>query len=70
MMTGVFLMLAGIGIVFGSVSLTFIGTPVFVLASILEFKHIEEPELEKRFGKAYLEYKERTPIIVPRLYRK
>ena len=70
MMTGVFLMLAGIGILFGSISLTFIGTPVFAFISILEFKHIEEPELEKRFGKAYAEYKKKTPIIIPRLHRK
>jgi protein-S-isoprenylcysteine O-methyltransferase Ste14 len=70
MMTGIFLMLAGIGILFGSVILTFVGTPVFMLFSILEFKHIEEPELEKRFGKAYVEYKKKTPIIVPRLFRK
>lgn len=70
MMTGVFLILAGIGILFGSVFLTFIGTPVFVLVSILAFKHIEEPELEMRFGRAYAEYKKKTPIIVPRLFRK
>ncbi len=70
MMTGVFLMLAGIGILYGSVILTFIGTPVFAIFSILEFKYIEEPELEKRFGKAYTEYKEKTPIIIPRPCRK
>jgi protein-S-isoprenylcysteine O-methyltransferase Ste14 len=70
MMTGVFLILAGIGILFGSVFLTFIGTPVFVLISILAFKHIEEPELEMRFGRAYTEYKKKTPIIVPRFFWK
>lgn len=42
-------------------------TPLFVLMSILEFKYIEEPELEKRFGQEYREYKERTPIIIPRI---
>jgi len=70
MLTAVFLMLAGIGILFGSVTLTFIATPVFVFVSILVFKYIEEPELEKRFGKAYREYKKKTPIIIPRLNRK
>ena len=70
MLTAVFLMLAGIGILFGSVTLTFIATPVFVFVSILEFKYIEEPELEKRFGKAYWEYKKKTPMIIPRLNRK
>ena len=67
MMTGVFMLLAGIGILSGSMSLTFIITPVFVFISILEFKYIEEPELEKRFGKEYCEYKERTPIIIPKI---
>ncbi|MBA4422208.1 MAG: hypothetical protein C0390_03780 [Syntrophus sp. (in: bacteria)] len=70
MLTAVFLMLAGIGILFGSVTLTFMATPIFVFVSILEFKYIEEPELEKRFGKAYREYKKKTPMIIPRLNRK
>ncbi len=67
MMTGLFMVMAGIGILFGSITLTFIMTPLFVLMSILEFKYIEEPELEKRFGQEYREYKERTPIIIPRI---
>jgi protein-S-isoprenylcysteine O-methyltransferase Ste14 len=70
MLTGVFLFLAGIGILYGSVFLTLIATPVFAFVSILEFRYIEEPELEKRFGKAYTEYRKRTPIIVPRFRRK
>ena len=67
MMTGLFMVMAGIGIFFGSVTLTFIMTPLFVLMSVLEFKYIEEPELAKRFGKVYTEYKEKTPIIIPRI---
>ena len=67
MMTGLFMVMVGIGILFGSITLTFIMTPLFVFMSILEFKYIEEPELEKRFGKEYCEYKERTPIIIPKI---
>lgn len=67
MMTGLFMVMAGIGICFGSITLTFIMTPFFVLMSILEFKNLEEPELEKRFGKEYCEYKKRTPIIIPNI---
>jgi protein-S-isoprenylcysteine O-methyltransferase Ste14 len=67
MMTGAFLMLTGIGILAGSITLTFVITPIFVFLSILEFKQIEEPELEKRFGEAYMEYKKRTPIIFPKI---
>jgi protein-S-isoprenylcysteine O-methyltransferase Ste14 len=67
MMTGLFMVMAGIGILMGSITLTFIMTPLFVFMSILEFKNIEEPELEKRFGKEYREYKRRTPIIIPKI---
>ena len=63
MMTGLFMVVAGIVILFGSISLTFVMTPMFVLMSILEFKYIEEPELMKRFGKEYFEYRKRTRII-------
>jgi protein-S-isoprenylcysteine O-methyltransferase Ste14 len=70
MMTGLFLVMIGIGIFTGSVTLTFIMTPLFVLVSVLEFKYIEEPELAKRFGRAYTEYRERTPVIIPRIRRK
>jgi protein-S-isoprenylcysteine O-methyltransferase Ste14 len=69
MMTGLFMVMAGIGIYFGSITLTFVMTPLFIFMSVLEFKYIEEPELAKRFGKEYLEYKEKTPIIIPKLYR-
>jgi protein-S-isoprenylcysteine O-methyltransferase Ste14 len=67
MMTGLFMVMAGIGIFFGSITLTVIMTPLFIFMSILEFKYIEEPELKKRFGKKYTEYKEKTPIIIPRI---
>jgi len=67
MMTGLFMVMTGIGILFGSITLIFIMTPLFVFMSILEFKYIEEPELEKRFGKEYREYKGRTPIIIPKI---
>lgn len=70
MMTGVFLMLAGIGILFGSVFLTFVGTPLLAVMSVAGFKCVEEPELERRFGRAYMAYRDRTPILIPRLRRK
>lgn len=70
MMTGLFMVMAGIGIYSGSMTLTFIMTPLFVLMSILEFKFIEEPELAKRFGDEYIRYKEKTPIIIPGLRRR
>lgn len=69
MMTGLFLVTAGTGIFTGSIILTFITTPLFVLMSILEFRYIEEPELARRFGREYIEYREKTPRIIPRIRR-
>jgi len=66
MLTGVFLQLFGIGIFFRSISLVFIFTPIFILISILFLKAIEEPELERRLGNEYLEYKRRVPMFIPK----
>ena len=67
MLTGVFLLLYGFGALFRSISLVFIFTPLFILLNVLELKAIEELELEKRFGKEYIEYKKRVPMFIPRL---
>jgi glucose/arabinose dehydrogenase/protein-S-isoprenylcysteine O-methyltransferase Ste14 len=67
MLAGVFIMLLGLGVLFRSWSLTVIFTPLFILCALLEFKLIEEPELERRLGGAYRDYRSRTPMIIPRL---
>jgi protein-S-isoprenylcysteine O-methyltransferase Ste14 len=67
MLTGVFILLFGFGILFRSISLVSIFTPLFILLNVLELRAIEEPELEKRLGKEYLEYKKRVPMFIPRL---
>ncbi|NQU86510.1 MAG: isoprenylcysteine carboxylmethyltransferase family protein, partial [Mariniphaga sp.] len=69
MLTGIFFLMFGIGFWIGSFSLILIFTPLFILANILELKKIEEPELEKRLGKEYLEYKQRTPMFIPGLHK-
>jgi len=65
MLTGVFILMFGLGILFNSVSLVFIFTPLHILLNVLELKTIEEPELEKRLGKDYVEYKKRVPMFIP-----
>ena len=70
MLTGVFILLLGLGILLGSISLTFIFTPLFVLLNVLELRAIEEPELEKRLGMEYIEYKKRVSMFIPRLKRR
>ena len=65
MLTGVFLLLFGIGFAIKSLSLVVFFTPLFVLANVWELKEIEEPELVKRLGKDYIAYRERTPMFIP-----
>jgi protein-S-isoprenylcysteine O-methyltransferase Ste14 len=69
MLTGIFFILFGIGFIVGSPSLLFVFAPIFVVCSVLEFKCIEEPELEKRLGETYREYKRKTPILIPKLFK-
>ncbi|MFC1859056.1 methyltransferase family protein [Thermodesulfobacteriota bacterium] len=65
MLTGVFALLFGIGIFFGSVSLLFVFTPLFIFGNYWELKAIEEPELVKRLGQKYIEYRKMTPMFFP-----
>ena len=65
MLTGVFLLLFGIGFAIESLSLVVLFTPLFILANVWELKQIEEPELVKRLGEDYVAYRERTPMFIP-----
>jgi protein-S-isoprenylcysteine O-methyltransferase Ste14 len=67
MLTGVFVLLFGLGVLFRSISLVSIFTPLFILLNVWELKAIEERELERRLGKDYVEYKKRVPMFIPRL---
>ena len=67
MLTGVFVCLFGLGLLLHSVSMVVVWTPVFVLLTVIELKMVEEPELERRFGTSYGEYKRRVPMFVPRV---
>ena len=63
--TSWFIIFIGLGVLFQSISLLFIFTPIFILLSVLNVKKIEEPELEKRFGKDYIEYKKNVSMFIP-----
>ncbi len=65
MLSGIFIFLFGLGILLRSISLVFIFTPVFILFNLWEIKAVEEPELEKRLGKEYVEYKKKVPRFFP-----
>jgi protein-S-isoprenylcysteine O-methyltransferase Ste14 len=66
MLTGVFVCIFGLGFLLHSASMVFVWTPVFVVVNVIELKLVEEPELERRFGTSYREYKRRVPMFIPR----
>ena len=65
MLTGIFALLFGFGVLLGSVSLLVVFTPLFILINVWELKVIEEPELIKRLGEDYIEYRKRIPMFFP-----
>lgn len=70
MLSGIFFVLFGCGLLFQSISLIFIFTPLFIFMNSIEIKMIEEPELEMRLGREYLEYKKSTPMFIPKIFRR
>lgn len=67
MLAGVFALIFGVGILLESVTLLFIFTPLFILLNVWELKAVEEPELEKRLGRDYIQYREKTPMFWPKI---
>jgi protein-S-isoprenylcysteine O-methyltransferase Ste14 len=67
MVTGVFGALLGLGLIVHSVGIALIWTPAYVLVHLVELKRVEEPELTRRFGATYEEYRRRVPMFFPRL---
>jgi protein-S-isoprenylcysteine O-methyltransferase Ste14 len=66
---GTILLYLGISVVIGSISA--IGIVISLSALLIGYiKFIEEQELEARFGEDYIEYKSRTPFLVPRIPKK
>jgi protein-S-isoprenylcysteine O-methyltransferase Ste14 len=70
MLAGIFILLFGLGALFRSLSLVFLFTPAFIAVNVWELKTIEEPELEKRLGEEYIQYKKRIPMFIPHLRAK
>ena len=70
MLAGVFVLLLGIGFAVNSFSLVVFFTPLYVLLNVWELKNIEEPELEKRLGDEYIEYRKKTPMFIPGFRKK
>jgi protein-S-isoprenylcysteine O-methyltransferase Ste14 len=65
MLTGIFIQLFGLGILGNSLALILIFTPLFIIINYWELKRVEEPELEKRLGQEYVDYKKRVHMFFP-----
>ena len=66
---GTMFLYVGFALIFGTVSTLFL---IFLLFTpmLVFVKVYEEKELEARFGEEYLKYKERTPFLIPRFWRR
>jgi len=69
MLTGVFTGLFGLGVLLHSFGMVLVSIPAYILLHVVELKMVEEPELERRFGTSYSEYKRRVPMFWPRFWR-
>ena len=65
MLMGVFASLFGLGFLMHSASMVLIWTPIYLIANLIEITRVEQPELERRFGDSYREYRRRVPMLVP-----
>lgn len=66
---GTILLYLGMSIIISSIAA--IGIVVLFTALLVSYiRLIEEKELEARFGEDYIEYRSRTPFIIPRLPKK
>jgi len=65
MHTGLFILMFGFGIYYGSLLALFIFIPVYIFFDVLMLIKIEEPELEKRLGEEYIKYKNMVPRFLP-----
>lgn len=66
MLAGVFTALAGLGLLLSSSGMVLVTIPAYILLHVLELKLVEEPELERRFGDSYSEYRRQVPMFFPR----
>jgi protein-S-isoprenylcysteine O-methyltransferase Ste14 len=55
----------GVAIWTGSLSALILAW-IYPVGILIYIRFIEEKELEQRFGVEYLEYKRRTPFLIPR----
>ncbi len=69
MSLGTIIFLAGLAVLFNSLFTLFIAL-IFTVILLVSIKIFEEKELEERFGQEYVEYKKKTPFLIPRPRRR
>jgi len=67
MALGYYLSLLGIGIMIHSTYFFFFNLLVVIPSHIYYVRYFEEFEVELRLGETYMEYKQRTPFLIPKL---
>ncbi|MCW4012245.1 MAG: isoprenylcysteine carboxylmethyltransferase family protein [Candidatus Bathyarchaeota archaeon] len=70
MLFGYLLCLIAMGLELHSVSIAVIIPTGFIAIWTIWLKTYEEPALETRFGEPYREYKQKTPYLIPRPWRR
>ncbi len=65
MLTGIFGQMFGLALLLDSLFLFFVFTSLFIAINVWELKRVEEPELEKRLGQEYVDYKKKVPMFFP-----
>ena len=63
------IVLIGLAVLLQTFTLLVIFIPLFVLVHIIYIRFVEEKELEKKFGQAYIDYKKHVPMFIPKLPR-
>lgn len=67
MSLGFYMACVGVGLVGGSSAVTVGALAVIVPVHVFNLRYFEERELARRFGQSYLDYRTRTPFLLPRL---
>ena len=69
MSLGFYMVCVGLGLAVGSTAVTVGSLAIIVPVHMFNLRYFEERELARRFGQPYLDYKARTPFLLPRLGR-
>ncbi|WP_167998821.1 methyltransferase family protein [Desulfitobacterium metallireducens] len=70
MALGYYLMILGVGLMAHSTYFFFLNLFIIIPSHIFYIKYFEEFEVELRLGKSYIEYKQQTPFLIPKVFVK